>query len=143
MTGLVDEVESLYQRVVMEPGSWVEEAFSDWVQDVGQDTPVSRDEARYVRQCVRIAQKLRTFWVGDARVGDESIGWLSRVDLAFGPKAWRPVLALSQIELAESGSYESFTRTADLFAVVNNAPFLGGVAYTEWIAESGGIDGLG
>jgi hypothetical protein len=140
MTSVVAEVESLYRQVVTDPDVWVEESFSDWVESVSQHSAVDRDSAKYLLRSVRVAQRLRAFWIADTRVVDESIPWRSRVDLALGPKAWRPVLELCRLELDASKSYEAFAATAELFEVVNNAPFMDGMSHADWLAEVGGTD---
>ena len=130
MSGLVSTVEALYEAVVTDPGSWNEQMFVDWADSAVSDGPVSKDEAKYVRRALRIAQKLRAFWA-DAPVRPD-LGWESRVDLALGPKAWRPVLELAEAQLRSKRSEEAFTDVASLFPLVNGDEFLDGRSFDEW-----------
>jgi hypothetical protein len=130
MSGRVTAVEALYEAVVTDPGSWNEQMFVDWSESVVADGPVSKDEAKYVRRALRMAQKLRVFWI-DAPVRRD-LGWESRVDLALGPKAWRPVLDLAEAQLRNSRSEEAFTDVANLFPLVNGDKFLDGMNFDVW-----------
>jgi hypothetical protein len=130
MSGRVTAVEALYEAVVTDPGSWNEQMFVDWSESVVADGPVSKDEAKYVRRALRMAQKLRVFWI-DAPVRRD-LGWESRVDLALGPKAWRPVLDLAEAQLRNSRSEEAFTDVANLFPLVNGDKFLDGMNFDDW-----------
>lgn len=130
MSGRVTAVEALYEAVVTDPGSWNEQMFVDWSESVVADGPVSKDEAKYVRRALRMAQKLRVFWI-DAPVRRD-LGWESRVDLALGPRAWRPVLDLAEAQLRNSRSEEAFTDVANLFPLVNGDKFLDGMNFDDW-----------
>jgi hypothetical protein len=130
VSGLVSTVEALYEAVVTDPGSWNEQLFVDWTDSVVSDGPVSKDEARYVRRALRMAQKLRSFWA-DAPVRPD-LGWESRVDLALGPKAWRPVLELAEAQLRNTRSEAAFTDVASLFPLVNGDEFLEGMNFDDW-----------
>jgi hypothetical protein len=130
MSGRVTAVEALYEAVVTDPGSWSEQMFVDWSDSVVADGPVSKDEAKYVRRAMRIAQKLLAFWI-DAPVRPD-LGWASRVDLALGPRAWRPVLELAEAQLRDSRSEEAFTDVACLFPLVNGDEFLDGMNFDDW-----------
>jgi hypothetical protein len=55
------------------------------------------------------------------------------VDLALGPKAWRPILGLAEIQLNNSRSEECFQDVARLFPLVNSEDFLDGIDFDEWI----------
>jgi hypothetical protein len=130
MSGRVTAVEALYEAVVTDPSSWNEQMFVDWSESVVADGPVSKDEAKYVRRALRMAQKLRAFWI-DAPVRRD-LGWESRVDLALGPRAWRPVLDLAEAQLRNSRSEEAFTDVANLFPLVNGEKFLDGMNFDDW-----------
>ena len=82
----LQRVDDLYERVVLAPGSWSDEAFTDWIAEVFADcaTP-SRDLAREVRRCLRAARKLRDFWNDPPDgVPSDAGDWRTRVDLALG-----------------------------------------------------------
>ena len=131
MSNRVRAVESLYEAVVLEPERWSEQMFVDWTDSVDSDGSVSRVEAKYIRQALRNAQALRTFWLSSPNRSD--LRWDSRVDLALGPKAWRPVLELARTELQSSRSEDSFADVARLFRVVNGEDYLDGIGFDEWI----------
>ena len=130
MTDRVAAVESLYEAVVTDPVRWNEQMFVDWADTVDSDGSLSKAEAKYVRRALRMAQTLRTFWCEEPDRPD--IGWESRVDLALGPKAWRPVLDLAEFSLRESRSEGSFVDVARLFPLVNGEDFLDGIGFDEW-----------
>ena len=130
MSGLVSAVEALYEAVVSDPDSWNDQMFVDWTDSVVSGGPVSKDEAKYVRRALRMAQKLRTFWAdAPARL---DLGWESRVDLALGPRAWRPVLELAEAQLRNTRNEEAFTDVARLFPLVNGDEFLDGMNFDDW-----------
>lgn len=143
MSILVTEVEGLYRAVVTNPADWPPESVAEWAATIGNDTFVSRAEAKELRRIVRISQRLRDFWLTDDRRADASITWRSRVDIAMGPRAWRPVLVLAMEELAATRSFESFGRVCELFAVVNNAPFMDGASFETWLEDSRATGDLG
>ena len=70
------------------------------------------------------------FWV-DAPARPD-LGWESRVDLALGPKAWRPVLELAEAQLRNTRNEEAFTDVARLFPLVNGDEFLDGMNFDDW-----------
>lgn len=135
MSALVDEVFGLYRGVVMSPESWSDRSVADWVEAIGVSDEVDREAAKYLRRIVRMAEKLRSFWMADPRSSDVSIEWRSRVDIALGPKAWRPVLDLASHRLVEVPDEDLFATVGELFRVVNNRPWLEGVSYEAWLDE--------
>ncbi len=130
MSDRVRAVEGLYEAVVTDPGQWNDQMFVDWVEAVASDGPPSRAEAKYVRAAMRMAQRLRDFWL--ASVPRPDIEWESKVDIALGPRAWRPVLDLAQIQLDELRTEESFAEVTRLFRLVNHEEFLDGIDFYEW-----------
>lgn len=137
---LLVAVDLLYESVVMEPDDWNEPRFADWVMTIGETTgPDDREALRHVRRAVRAALKLWEFWLGDEadRYRNES-NWRVRVDLALGPRAWRPTLELARLSLTEERSRESFALVRERFRLVHNQPWLEGVSYEEWIHDQGG-----
>ena len=131
MSNRVRAVESLYEAVVMDPERWNEQMFVDWTDSFDSDGSVSRVEAKYIRRALRTAQALRTFWQDAPDRSD--LTWDSRVDLALGPKAWRPVLELARIRLRSSRSEDGFIDVARLFRLVNGEDYLDGIGFDEWI----------
>lgn len=136
MSSIVDEVLSLYQGVVTDPSTWSEQSVVDWVDSVGASEEVDRQSAKYLRRVVRVAEKLRLFWSADVRRDDDSIAWQSRVDIALGPRAWRPVLDLATHRLAVAPTEVLFDVVNDLFRVVNNRPWLEDTSYQEWLDDT-------
>lgn len=126
----IEAVESLYEAVVTDPVIWNEQMFVDWTNTVASDGALSKVEARCIRRALRMAQRLQRFWFEAQDQPD--IGWESRVDVALGPKAWRPVLDLAEIRLLELPTEESFTDVVRLFPLVNNEEYLDGIDYDEW-----------
>ena len=131
MSDRVQAVESLYEAVVMDPERWNEQMFIDWTDSVDSDGSLSKVEAKSVRHALRTAQKLRTFWLDSPDRPD--LAWVSKVDLALGPKAWRPVLELAKIQLHHSRCEDSFADVARLFPLVNSEDYLDGIGFDEWI----------
>lgn len=130
MSDRVAAVEFLYEAVVTDPTAWNEQMFVDWVDTVDSGGSLSRVEAKYIRHALRVAQKLRVFWLESQDRPD--LGWESKVDLVLGPKAWRPVLDLSETQLASTQSEESFQDVVRLFPLVNNEEFLDGIDFDAW-----------
>lgn len=133
MSGLLGEVDQLYIGVVSDPERWNEQRFADWSESVTGGYEIDRDVARYMRRIITVARKLQTFWLdhGDRR----ELDWRSKVDLALGPRAWRPVLELASYLVAAEPSRELFETNAALFRLVNNEQYLDGIGFEEWIEE--------
>ncbi len=136
MSVLISEVENLYRGVVTEPDLWSPQAIADWMEGMAASDELDKVTAKHLRRIVTMADKLRTFWSADPRVGSGAIAWESRVDLAFGPRAWRPVLDLAEHLFELHPTPELFGTVATLFRVVNHRPWLDGMTYDEWSAQS-------
>jgi hypothetical protein len=130
MSDPVAAVEALYEGVVTAPAKWNEQMFVDWTETVDSDGALTRQEARHVRRALRMAQKLRSFWMGSQDRPD--LEWHSMVDLAMGPRAWRPVLDLAEVRLHEVRSEEAFTDVVRLFPLVNSEEYLDGIEFEDW-----------
>jgi len=131
LSALLDAVDALYSGVVTEPGSWNDRRFEDWSEAIGESSELDKTSVKYVRRVMTSARKLRAFWL-DRPVDDET-DWQSRVDIALGNRAWRPVLDLSTHLLDVYPSAEVFERASFLFRSVNHEEFLDGVSYDEWM----------
>lgn len=130
-------VEGLYESVVSAPSAWNDQAFSDWADDTLVDAAELPKEAiRQIRRCLNAARKLAAFWEADSSAVADHDDWRSRVDIALGPRAWRPTLELAQIGLREAPSEELFAEVKDRFAVVNSERWMDGIDYEEWLAET-------
>lgn len=132
MTAVLAEVDALYAAVVLEPQQWSDQSVADWAGGVAGADGVDKVSAKYLRRIVRVAGKLQQFWLSDERASDPSLDWTSRVDIAMGPKAWRPVLDLATYMLESHPSPETFERVASMFRVVNSVEFLDGASFEEW-----------
>ena len=138
MTGtltLLDAVDDLYREVVEDPESWAPERLAEWAEDLGTGD-VTRDQARLLRRCMRVAAKLQRYWAAPVTPLDGA-DWRSRVDIALGPPAWRPTLDLALLGLDGEPSPEVFDQVAARFRVVHSHPFLDGIDYPTWL-ETGG-----
>jgi hypothetical protein len=134
-------VDDLYERVVTSPGSWTEAAFEEWAMEaLGDGPPPSRETAREIRRCLRMSRKLRDFWAAPPPgVPSDAGDWRTRVDLALGIRAWRPVLAIAQVGLAESPTPELFEEAKVRFREVHGVPWMEGVSFDGWSeAEAAG-----
>ena len=130
-------VDDLYESVVTAPEAWTDGLFEEWGADVfSEGTPPSRETARELRRCLRMARRLREFWIDPpAGVPSDAGDWRTRVDVAFGVRAWRPVLGIAQVGLREGPSEELFEEAKLRFREVNGVPWMDGVSYDEWAAE--------
>ncbi|MGI9585732.1 MAG: hypothetical protein ACR2N7_09105 [Acidimicrobiia bacterium] len=133
MSGILDDIDELYEGCVMAPGRWNSQAFADWSEAVAATNELDKQQAKYVRRAITAARKLRDFWMD--RTGAAPDDWRSRVDVAMGPRAWRPQLDLAEQLLVTSPSPEAFDRVSTLFPLVMNEPYLDGITYDDWVAE--------
>lgn len=133
MSGILDDIDELYEGCVMAPERWNSQAFADWSEAVAGTNDLDRQQAKYVRRAITAARKLQAFWVDKQKASAD--GWHARVDLAMGPRAWRPQLDLAEYLLGSSPSQETFDRVSSLFPLVMNEPFMDGITYEEWLAE--------
>ena len=127
---LVDEEDLLYERCVTAPDRCGDQYFADWAEGVASSHDLDRTSARLVRRCMRAGQRLAAFWID--RDPDAAESWRASVDVALGPRAWRPQLELAQHLLAQDPSEQSYAAVADLFPLVFNEPYLDGASYDEW-----------
>ena len=130
-------LEGLYESVVNQPEQWGEQAFADWAGETLVDgAELSKEAMREVRRGLRAAQKLQSFWMASgSRVPDHG-DWESKVDIALGARAWRPLLDLARIGLAAAPDPELFEQVKTRFALVNTDRWMDGVDYEEWLEKS-------
>lgn len=131
MSGLLSEIDQLYELSVTEPHRCTEQFYVDWAEGIAGPGGVDKASARYIRRCMAMARKLAGFWTERGR-STEPQDWRSRVDIALGPRAWRPQLDLAEYLLERDGTSEAFEVVSGLFPVVNNQPFLDGVTFEQW-----------
>ena len=126
-------IESLYEAVVNSPDNWGEQAFVDWANDtLGEAVELPREAIREVRRSLRSAQKLQAFWASSASAVSDHDDWRSKVDIALGPKAWRPTLDLARIGLDDSPCEEIFLEVKERFSVVNSERWMEGISFEDW-----------
>jgi hypothetical protein len=134
LSGLLTEIDRLYEGCVMEPEQWHDQAIADWAEAIGNDE-LDGTSARLVRRVLGVARRLVGFWDRASQPAPDD--WRSRVDVALGAKAWRPQLELAEHLLETSSDEETFDVVAALFPLVRNQPFLDGIAYDDWLEGRG------
>jgi hypothetical protein len=135
--GLVRRVDDLYESVVTHPERWTDDSFGEWAAEVVIGSVPSKATAREIRRCLRVAVRLRDFWMVDEERPDDHGDWRTRIDLAMGPRAWRPSLAIAQIGLEEAPTEELFEEVRERFRVVNSNRWMEEVTFYEWLAQHG------
>lgn len=130
---LLASIDRLYESVVSSPETWTEQAFADWATDavVG---PTEKGERKALRQVLRAAEKLRRFWSGP-NAPHSTEDWRSRVDLALGPRAWRPTLDIAMAGVEMSPDPELFVEVQERFRLVHGDSWLDGAGYEEWLSQ--------
>jgi hypothetical protein len=130
-------VDGLYESVVTSPFAWNDQAFSDWADDALVDAAeLPREAIRQIRRCLNSARKMAAFWGEESSAVSDHDDWRSRVDIALGPRAWRPTLELAQIGLRNAPSEELYDQVKARFAVVNSERWMDGVDYEDWLRKS-------
>lgn len=121
----------------MSPEAWNEQSFADWADDTLVDAAdLPREAVREVRRCLRAAQQLQAFWAKSEHTVSDHDDWRSRVDIALGPRAWRPTLHLAQLGLDNAPSEELFLEVKERFAVVYSERWMDGIDFEDWIANN-------
>lgn len=139
MRGLLGEVDTLFESAVTSPEDLTEQMISDWFEGIAVTTDLDKHTAKLLRRLVRTAQKLAAFWGSDSRADNPDLDWRTRVDIAMGPRAWRPVLDLSQHLLELEPTEEVYDSVSSLFRVVYGEKWLEGMSFDEWMQDTGRI----
>lgn len=135
---LVHSLGALYRDVVTAPAEWGEARIVSWAVDLFA-VPPDPNAARLVRRAMRVSHKLAVFWRDPpVDVPADAGDWRTRVDLAAGARAWRPVLELARLGLDESPSRELFEEVGRLFRLVHHQHWMDGASYEEWLRENDG-----
>jgi hypothetical protein len=132
LSGLLVEIDVLYEGCVTNPRRWREQDFVDWAEGVSVGYDLDRTSAKMIRRALTMARKLAAFWLDHADLGGTD-DWRSKVDIALGPRAWRPQLDLAEHLLATDPDPDVFAVVADLFPIVRNQPYLDGIRYEAWL----------
>ena len=130
-------IEGLYESVVTDPHAWGQQAFADWAGDtLVEASELPKNAIREIRRSLRAAQKMQAFWEAERSTVSDHDDWRSKVDIALGPRAWRPLLDLARVGLDAAPSEELFEEVRERFAVVNSERWMEGIAYEEWSANN-------
>ena len=133
---LLASIDRLYEAVVHNPGAWNEQAFIDWSADAVSE-PIGKRERKALRQVLRAAEKLRSFWSDPSAPSGTDV-WQSKVDVALGPRAWRPTLDIAMAGLEAFPDPELFVEVQARFRLVHGDVWLDGSSYAEWLAQNQG-----
>ena len=134
---VLQSIEQLYESVVDDPARWNEQGFADWAGDALADAgELPREAHREVRRGLRAAQKLQAFWMNEESEVSANDDWRSKVDIALGPRAWRPLLDLARIGLDTAPSEELFDQVKERFALVNSDRWMDGISFEEWSLDN-------
>lgn len=133
--GLLRRIDELYESVVMQPDRWTDDGLSEWAAESTAGGVPTKPVAREIRRCLRNAIKLREFWERDEARPDDHGDWRARVDMAIGPRAWRPSLAIARAGLDEAPSEELFREVQNRFRVVYNDRWMEESSFSEWLAD--------
>ncbi len=131
---LLRVLDDVYRIAVTEPETWSEDAAARWATDALIEQP-SRAVARHVRAVLRMSVKLAAFWREPPPGVPDDGDWTARVDVAFGARAWRPLLEVARTGLEAHPDAELFEEVKERFRVVHNQRWMEGVGYEEWQAE--------
>lgn len=131
--GVLGAIEGLYEAVVTDPEAWGEQAFADWAGEAFVDAgELPKDAVKQIRRSMRAAEKLQRFWVGERSAVSDHDDWRTRVDIALGARAWRPLLDLARIGLENAPDPELFEQVKERFAVVTSDRWMDGVSFEQW-----------
>ena len=130
-------IEQLYESVVDDPACWNEQGFSDWAVDALESAGgLPREAHREIRRSLRAAQKMQVFWASDGSAVSSHDDWRTKVDIALGPRAWRPLLDLARVGLNTAPSEELFEEVKERFALVNSDRWMDGVSFEDWCEDN-------
>ena len=127
---LLEELDRLFERVVLDPEGWDDEAFAEWMEvALSDDGVMDRDAAKVVQRAVRRARRLQRYW---ASREDGPSDWRVRVDESLGSAGWRPGLDILEWGLSLDPDPELFAAYAERFKAVKFVPLH--LTYEEWLA---------
>ncbi len=132
--GLLAQCEALYMGVCSEPGAWPDSTLADWINGIAESGETDRETARELRRVLRSSQKLRRFWGAPPdNLPPDHGDFRTKVDIAVGAAAWRPLLALARHGLADSPDPQLFDEVKERFRVVSGERWMEGVTFDEWL----------
>lgn len=131
---LLGAFDRLFEGAVLDPSSWDDRAFAEWMEAVILDgESLDRDALKIVRRAVRRAQRLQRYWLQRAEGPDD---WRMRVDETLGSAGWRPALDLAEWGMERDPEPELFAEMAERFRAVNFTPLP--LTFEEWVQRSSG-----
>lgn len=131
---LIGRCEDLYAGVCFEPTAWPDAALADWINGIAESGEVDRETAKALRRVLRSAQKLRKFWESPPeKLPPDHGDFRTRVDIAVGAAAWRPILAIARHGLDAAPDAQLFEQVKERFRVVTGERWMDGVSYEEWL----------
>jgi len=127
---LLSEIDELYESVTLEPGSWDDAAFAEWVEARADGVAgLDREAVKIIHRAVRRSQRLQRYWLSRPKGPRD---WRARVDEALGSAGWRPGLDLAEWGMRAYPDPELFDELGRRFRATNFRPL--GVTYQEWLA---------
>ena len=131
MLGLLREIDELFESVTLEPDTWDEAAFVDWIEARSEDSEsLDREAVKIVKRAVRRSQRLQRYWLAK-ETGPAD--WRMRVDEALGSAGWRPGLDLAEWGMRAHPDPELFDELGRRFRATNFRPL--SLSYEEWLAR--------
>lgn len=131
MLGLLKEIDGLFESVTLEPGSWDEAGFADWLEARAHDSEdLDREAIKIVKRALRRSQRLQRYWLARSTGPAD---WRMRVDEALGSAGWRPGLDLAEWGMRTHPDPELFDELGRRFRATNFRPLP--LTYEEWLAQ--------
>ena len=124
----------MYEAAVTDPERWGEGPATEWADELFATRTPERETAKYIRRAIRVSLKLAEFWRDPPESVPADVGeWQTRVDIALGARAWRPVLETARIGLRNAPTEELFAEVKRRFRVVHHSFWMEDVSYLEWL----------
>ncbi len=134
---VLSRVDQLYEGVVMTPRDWTDEILEGWAVEITAEmSQPSKSLMRELRRCLRMARKMRDFWIDPPKIVPSDAGdWRTRVDVVLGVRAWRPVLEIARDGLSTAPTEAIFEETRRRFREVHGDCWMEGFSYADWETE--------
>lgn len=103
---------------------------------MAEASQIDRETGRELRRVMRSAQKLRRFWEAPPETVPPDHGdFRTRVDIALGVAAWRPLLEIARHGLEVAPDPELFDDAKERFRVVTGDRWMEETSFEEWQAQ--------
>lgn len=129
---IIDLVDALYERAVVDPDGIDDHTLADWMEQAGETVGYDRDQVKALRKVVRQARKLAAAHSG--RPGGFP-DWRNGVDEILGARGWEPHLDLARRQLDLDPSPETFVAVKAWHRAVHFTEWMEGVGFGEWRAS--------